>query len=70
MQIGDNLKAKRKSLGLSLRAAAEKIGISHAALFYIEGNTYNPRYNTLSRISDFYKLTFEELFGGPENGKK
>lgn len=64
MTIGENLKARRKSLGLSLRAAAEKIGISHAALYYIESNTYDPRYTTLNRIADFYKLTFNELFGG------
>ncbi len=59
---------KRKDLGLSLRKAAKLIGISHSYLNNLEKgidpNTkapVNPTPETLSLISEAYKIDYNEL---------
>ena len=63
MSLGRNIKAERKKLGLSLRSAASKIGISHVTLYYIEHDVYEPRCSTLSKIVNCYDINVENLFG-------
>lgn len=52
---------KRIELGLTLRAAAEKIDISEALLSLVEnGHVTHP--NIAKRIKRYYKLTNEEYY--------
>lgn len=68
MELSDILIKRRKELKLSLREAANKIGISHGYLDKLEKG-YDPRTNTankptpetLALISKAYKLNYYEL---------
>lgn len=59
--ICDFLKQKRREKKLSLRGAAEKIGISHTTLYYIESGKYEPRFPTLAKLLGFYQIGLNEL---------
>lgn len=66
--LSEILKNKRKELKLSLRKAAELIGISHSYLNNLEKGidprtkTFNkPTPETLKLISDAYKIDYNEL---------
>lgn len=52
---------KRMLKGLTLKAAAKKIGCSHVILSMLEkGDITHP--NIAKRVKDFYKLTDEEYY--------
>ncbi|MEW6230614.1 MAG: helix-turn-helix transcriptional regulator [Bacillota bacterium] len=67
-EIGDRLREIRVKRNLSLREAAEKVGISHTYLNALEkghdprtGRLANPSTRTLVRIAKGYGIPLEEL---------
>ena len=67
-EIGARLKEAREARNLSLRKAAEMIGISHTYLDTLEkgrdprtGNPVNPSAETLVQISKGYAIPIKEL---------
>jgi transcriptional regulator with XRE-family HTH domain len=68
MKLSEFLKEKRKSLKLSLRKAAEKIGMSHGYLNKLElgfdernGKANKPSPDVLRMIATAYKTDFSYL---------
>lgn len=53
--LAKRLKAARVESGLSVRAAAEEIGIGHMTLFRIESGTVKPDYYTRRNINQWLK---------------
>ena len=67
-EIGKKLKEAREARNLSLRKAAEMIGVSHTYLDTLEkgrdprtGNQVNPSAETLVQISKGYDIPIDEL---------
>lgn len=67
-EIGKRLKEAREARNLSLRKAAEMIGVSHTYLDTLEkgrdprtGNPVNPSAEILVQISKGYSIPIEEL---------
>lgn len=67
-EIGDKLREIRLKKNLSLREAAEKVGLSHTYLNALEkgrdprtGKPMNPSARTLVRIAEGYGIPLEEL---------
>ena len=67
-EIGKRLKEAREARNLSLRKAAEMIGVSHTYLDTLEkgrdprtGNPVNPSAETLVQISKGYGIPIDEL---------
>jgi transcriptional regulator with XRE-family HTH domain len=67
-QMGERLREIRTKKNLSLREAADKIGVSHTYLNSLEkganprtGKPANPSAKTLLRISETYGIPVEEL---------
>ncbi|MCR4401485.1 MAG: helix-turn-helix domain-containing protein [Firmicutes bacterium] len=67
-QIGDKLREIRIQRRLSLREAAEKVGISHTYLSALErgrdartGRPVNPSAKTLMRIANGYGIAAQDL---------
>jgi transcriptional regulator with XRE-family HTH domain len=68
MKIGEFLKELRTEKGLKFREAAEKSGLSHSYIRYIEigkrpgsGTPINPTPDTLKRLADAYDYPYEKL---------
>lgn len=57
----------RKKAGLSQAAAAEKIGVSSAAVCQWETGATSPRLNMLPKIAEAYGCTLEDLLSDLEN---
>lgn len=62
-KLGEILKETRENLNLSIRAAAEKIGLSHSYLGIIEKaydkrtkSSNRPSVETIQMLAEFYKL--------------
>lgn len=67
-EMGERLREIRTKKNLSLREAAEKVGVSHTYLNALEkganprtGKPVNPSAKTLLRISETYAIPLEEL---------
>lgn len=60
--IGEKLQKFRKEKKLSLRALAEKAGISKSTLSDIEKGNTNPTTNTLNKLADALGISIEDLF--------
>lgn len=67
-QMGERLREIRMNKNLSLREAADRIGVSHTYLNSLEkgtdprtGRPVNPTARTLLRISEAYGIPVEEL---------
>lgn len=59
--IGKIISKKRKEMKISLRKAAEKIGVSHATLYYCEAGVYQPRVDTLAKLVQFFELDANDI---------
>ncbi|MBV4429402.1 helix-turn-helix domain-containing protein [Clostridium tyrobutyricum] len=59
--INKIIKKLRKENNLSLRALAEKAGISKSTLSDIENNNVNPTTTTLQKIAIAFNMTLSEL---------
>jgi transcriptional regulator with XRE-family HTH domain len=63
-EIGKNLKELRNDKGLSLRALAEAIGVSHNTLATYERNNVIPTINYAVKICEYFKVPVEYLLYG------
>lgn len=62
MKFGEYIKNRRKELGLTIREAAEKIGISHPYLSQLENEkTKNPTLDVLKKISVGLNVSYLNL---------
>lgn len=52
----------RKTLGLTITTAAERIGISHAMLAMLESKKRKGSDATKIKVAKFYKISVQELF--------
>ena len=61
--FGKYLRRKRKALGLSLHAAGERYGASHAMIAKLEGRTWQrpPTPKVLRRLADAYEMKLSDL---------
>lgn len=50
--FGDELERARQALGLSLRDAAERLGIKHPSLAQLEAGQANPTLDRIDRIAE------------------
>ena len=60
--LGDALRARREGAGLSLRAAAERAGMSPAHLSEVERGIKEPSFGALARIADAIGVGAGEVF--------
>ena len=62
LMIGEKIQKLRKEKNLSLRALAEKAGISKSTLSDIENGNTNPTTNTLNKLAIALNVSLEDLF--------
>ena len=62
-RIADNLRERRRVLGLSLDELAQSSGVSRAALSQIETRKTNPSLNVLWKVAVGLGIPFSELIG-------
>lgn len=60
-EIGDQLRARRRQRGLSLRGLAEKLGVSPSLISQIERGQSNPSVSTLYAIVNELDVSLDEL---------
>jgi len=60
-EIGSLLRAKRRAEGLSIRDAAERIGIESGSLSDLENGIRRPEFETLVGVHRAYGVPLEEL---------
>lgn len=63
VQIGENFKSLRKSLGLTQQQVADKLNISRVNYTRYETNASNPDFQTLVALADFYDVSLDLIFG-------
>ncbi len=63
-EISKNIKELRNKSGLSLRALAEKVGISHNTLATYERNDVVPTVTNAIKICEYFKVPVEYLLYG------
>jgi transcriptional regulator with XRE-family HTH domain len=63
-EIAKNLRELRDKSGLSLRALAEAIGLSHNTLATYERNDVVPTVNNAVKICEYFKVPVEYLLYG------
>lgn len=63
MDLGDEIKARRARLGLTLDGLAERTGVSRAMLSEIERGTKNPTIRVVCQIAEGIGATVSELIG-------
>jgi len=63
VQIGENLKALRKSMGLTQQQVADKLNISRVNYTRYETNASSPDFATLVALADFYDVSLDLILG-------
>lgn len=63
VQIGENLKSLRKSMGLTQQQVADKLNVSRVNYTRYETNASNPDFQTLVALADFYDVSLDLIFG-------
>lgn len=63
VQIGENLKSLRKSMGFTQQQVADKLNISRVNYTRYETNASNPDFQTLVALADFYDVSLDLIFG-------
>jgi transcriptional regulator with XRE-family HTH domain len=66
--IGKKLKALRNQYGLSQRQLAEKAGLTHGTVSFIERNKISPSIGTLRQILDSIPITLSNFFADRQGG--
>lgn len=61
-RFGERLRKVREKKGITLKAIAEKIGVSESLLSQIERNRVSPSIDTLFSIADALDIDYEYLF--------
>jgi transcriptional regulator with XRE-family HTH domain len=64
-ELGQAVRRKREQLGLSLRAAAKKTGVSASTLSRIENGTGKPDADHIARLSAWLNVPLQRMMGGP-----
>lgn len=59
--IGDQIRTKRKSLGLTQQELAEKVGLSRNYISELENNRYIPSVLTLTKLARVLKMNLNFL---------
>lgn len=59
----NRLKALRLSRGLTIRALADQVGISHTQITHIENGKRNLTSKNASRVADFFGVSVDYLLG-------
>ena len=67
-RIGQDLRERRKAMGLSLHDLAEKSGVSYGALQAIESGKSNPQIDTLEAICMVLGLTPSDIWHKQQSG--
>lgn len=67
--VGEKLKVLRKRYGLSQRQLAEKAGLTHGTVSFIERNKISPSIGTLRQILDSIPMTLSDFFSDPHQGE-
>lgn len=71
MTIGEKLKNIRKNVAkCTLLDVAQATGLSVSFLSDIERGRTNPSLDTLTKLSDYYKVPVSDLMSDPDNEKK
>ncbi len=60
-QLGESLKIRRKALGLTQRALAEKLGVEASYVAFIESGRRKPSLNLVARIADTLGLDRQQV---------
>lgn len=66
MNVSENLKRIREKKGLSMKAVADKIGITPQGYSRYENGTSSPSIDNLKRISDALGVSVDEILLGPD----
>lgn len=66
--VGQIVKRKRESIGLSQNQLAKKAGISQASLNALESRTNNPSVETVFLLASAFDCTVSELLGEQREG--
>ena len=67
-EIGEQLRARRQELGLSLRQLAERLGVSASLISQIETGRANPSFSTLYQIVAELDVSLDELLFNARRG--
>lgn len=67
-QLGKKIRERRRELGMTQEALAEKLGVGHQALSRIENGVMAPKMDRLPAIAQNLKCTVADLFR-EEKGK-
>ena len=67
--VGAKLQALRKRHGLSQRQLAEKAGLTHGTVSFIERNKISPSIGTLRQILDSISMTLSDFFQTTKTAK-
>ena len=70
MKIGEKLKEKRTSAGLSQEALSERIGVSRQTISSWENDRSYPDIGSILKLSDLYSLSLDELLKEDEGMRK
>ena len=61
-QLGRNIRARRKRLGLTQEQLAERLGITHQSLCRMEQGRIAPKVDRLPKFAECLKCSVPELF--------
>lgn len=64
------LRGIREGQGHSLRALADRVGMSYVALFRLESGDTDPRLSTLRKLAKALNVTVAELIGEGRPARK
>ena len=64
MSFSENLKAARKSKGLTQQQLADILELDRSAVAHYEKGTAMPHARNIQKLCDILELTFDELFNG------
>lgn len=70
MNVGENIRCKRESMGLTQAYVAEQTGVTQAMLCQIERGTKNPSLQLGAEIAKVLRCSLESLLTGSEDRKK
>lgn len=62
VQLGLNIRARRKELGMTQEQLAEKLGVGHQALSRIEQGHMAPKMDRLPALAEALQCTVSDLF--------
>jgi transcriptional regulator with XRE-family HTH domain len=66
VDLGEAIRSRRRDLGISQEALADRIGIDRTYLSGIERGERNPSYTNLLRIASALRVPFSELQAAAE----